>query len=131
MERRRGVGMKASQSGNRPTLSAMGARGERGAYGVYRDLGEYVETLERHGFLVRIKRAVNIGHGVAPRCEAFNSEVRRSRKGLPIREVTDSRGRRYKIPVLVSAWRLRGILRCWHACRGGDTERWTRSLVTR
>ncbi len=70
----------------------------------YKDLREYIKVLEEKGKLVRIKREINKDTELHPlvRCQ-FRGLPEEERKAFLFENVIDSKGQRYKIPVLLCA----------------------------
>jgi len=97
----------------------------------YKDLGEYLEALRKHGLLVSIKRQVNKDTELHPLVRLqFRGLPEEQRKAFLFENVIDSKGRRYTIPVLVSA--LAGSTKIYALgmkCKPEEiTEKWNQSL---
>src|SRR4030042_3597576 len=70
----------------------------------YKDLREHVKALEAHGKLIRIKREINKDTELMPlvRCQ-FRGLAAEDRKTFLFENVTDVKGRKYSVPVLVAS----------------------------
>lgn len=70
----------------------------------YKDLREHIKALEARGKLTRIKREINKNTELMPlvRCQ-FRGLPESARKAFLFENVVDSKGKRYKFPVLVGA----------------------------
>jgi 4-hydroxy-3-polyprenylbenzoate decarboxylase len=70
--------------------------------GYYKDFREYLKTLEENGKLVRIRREINKDTELMPlvRCQ-FRGLPQQERKAFLFENVTDAKGRRYSVPVVV------------------------------
>lgn len=70
----------------------------------YRDLREYISVLEKSGRLVRIKRQINKDLELHPLVRwQFRGLPEKDRKAFLFENVTDIKGKKYNIPVLVAA----------------------------
>ncbi len=70
----------------------------------YKDLRDYLEVLEKHDLLVRVKRQINKDTQLHPLVRLqFRGLPEEQRKAFLFENVIDSKGRRYSIPVLVCA----------------------------
>lgn len=68
----------------------------------YKELREYLEVLETHGKLVRIKREINKDTELMPLVRwQFRGLIEEERKAFLFEKVTDVKGRKYDIPVTV------------------------------
>lgn len=69
----------------------------------YRDLHEWLETLEAHGYLNRIRRAINKDTEMHPLVRLqFRGLPERERKGWLFENISDVSGRSYDIPVALA-----------------------------
>ncbi|MBI4296448.1 MAG: UbiD family decarboxylase [Chloroflexi bacterium] len=79
-------------------------RDQSGQTGYYKDLREYIRLLEQKAKLVRIKREINKDTELHPLVRwQFRGLPERERKAFLFESVTDVKGRKYGIPVLVAA----------------------------
>jgi UbiD family decarboxylase len=79
-----------------------GFKGEQMGY--YRDLREFINVLNDHGLLVTIKREINKDTELMPLVRwQFRGLHERDRKAFLFENVTDAKGKKYGIPVLVGA----------------------------
>lgn len=70
----------------------------------YKDLREYLQTLEERGKLVRVKSQINKDTQMHPLVRLqFRGLPEEQRKAFLFENITDSRGRQYSTPVLVAA----------------------------
>src|SRR3954470_309751 len=71
----------------------------------YPDLHEHLEALEKAGLLVRVARAINKDTEMHPlvRWQFRGGIAEKERKAFLFTNVTDSKGRKYEIPVVVGA----------------------------
>ena len=70
----------------------------------YKDLREYLEVLEEHGQLIRIKSEVNKDRQLHPLVRLqYRGLSEEQRKAFLFENIVDSRGKKYKSPVLVAA----------------------------
>ncbi|MGH7811550.1 MAG: UbiD family decarboxylase, partial [Candidatus Binatia bacterium] len=68
----------------------------------YRDFREHLQALEERGKLVRIKREINKDTELMPLVRwQFRGLEERDRKAFIFENVSDSKGRRYSMPVTV------------------------------
>ena len=69
----------------------------------YRDLHQHMEALEKKGLLIRVKKSINKETELHPlvRCQ-FRGLQDKQRKAFLFENVTDSKGRKYNMPVLVA-----------------------------
>src|SRR5919199_152192 len=87
----------------------MGAHHPRAAHHYrmkrYPDLHEHLQALDRAGLLVTIKRAINKDTELHPlvRWQFRGGIAEPQRKAFLFEHVTDSKARRYSIPVVVGA----------------------------
>src|SRR5258708_19595895 len=98
----------------------------------YADLHEHLKTLEAAGLLVRVDRPINKDTEMHPlvRWQFRGGIEERDRKAFLFTNVTDSKGRKYDIPVVVGALAAsREIYRLGMRC---DLEKinetWTKAL---
>src|SRR3979409_529144 len=71
----------------------------------YADLHEHLKTLEAAGLLVRVERPINKDTEMHPlvRWQFRGGIAEKDRKAFLFTNVTDSKGRKYDIPVVVGA----------------------------
>jgi len=70
----------------------------------YKDLGDYLQTLEEHGKLVRIKSRINKDTQMYPLARLqFRGLPEEQRKAFLFENICDSRGRQYGTPAVVGA----------------------------
>ncbi|MBI4334506.1 MAG: UbiD family decarboxylase [Chloroflexi bacterium] len=96
----------------------------------YKDLRAYIRALEEAGKLVRIKRLVNKDTEMHPLVRwQFRGLPDEQRKAFLFENVTDVKGRKYDIPVLVGAHAAsREIYALGMMCRPGEImARWAES----
>jgi 4-hydroxy-3-polyprenylbenzoate decarboxylase len=96
----------------------------------YKDLREHVKALEDRGKLIRIKREINKDTELMPlvRCQ-FRGLPAEDRKTFLFENVTDAKGRKYGIPVLVASHAAnRDVYAIGMNCRPDEImERWARA----
>src|SRR3990172_7244061 len=70
----------------------------------YKDLREHIDALESHDKLIRIKREINKDTELMPlvRCQ-FRGLPGKDRKAFLFENVSDVKGRKYPVPVLVAS----------------------------
>src|SRR3954452_21081644 len=99
----------------------------------YPDLHEHLEALHRAGLLIRVQRAINKDTEMHPlvRWEFRGGIAERDRKAFLFSNVTDSKGRKYDIPVAVGALAAnREIYRLGMGCPLEKiNEVWTRAIA--
>lgn len=72
--------------------------------GYYKDLREHIKTLEQRGKLVRIKRVINKDTELMPLVRwQLRGLPEKERKAFLFENVTDAKGKKYDIPVLVAS----------------------------
>jgi len=70
----------------------------------YKDLREYIETLEKNDKLVRIRREINKDTELHPLVRwQFRGVHEKDRKAFLFENIVDVKGKKYKTPVLVAA----------------------------
>lgn len=70
----------------------------------YKDLREYLQTLEEKGKLIRIRRQINKDTQMHPLVRLqFRGLPEKQRKAFLFENITDSRGRQYNTPVVLAA----------------------------
>jgi UbiD family decarboxylase len=70
----------------------------------YRDLRDYIGTLEAHGLLFRVKRQINKDTELHPLVRLqFRGLPEEQRKAFLFENVTDVKGKKYQMPVLAGA----------------------------
>ena len=70
----------------------------------YRDLNEYLETLERAGKLIRIRQPINKDTEMHPLVRLqFRGLEEKDRKAWLFENITDAKGRRYDMPLVLCA----------------------------
>ena len=99
----------------------------------YPDLHEHLKTLERAGLLVTVSRPINKDTEMHPlvRWQFRGGIAERERKAFLFTNVTDSKGRKYDIPVVVGALAAsREIYRLGMNCElDRINETWTRAIA--
>lgn len=98
----------------------------------YRSLAEYIAVLEESDKLVRIKELVNKDTELMPLVRwQFRGLDESQRKAFLFEQVTDSKGRRYQIPVLVGALAAsREIYALGMGCRPEEIrQRWEAAIA--
>src|SRR5947207_14607685 len=99
----------------------------------YTDLHEHLKKLEAAGLLVRVDRAINKDTEMHPlvRWQFRGGIAERDRKAFLFNHVTDSKGRKYEIPVVVGALAAnREIYRLGMNCALDKiNETWTRAIA--
>src|SRR5436309_11765543 len=99
----------------------------------YPDLHEHLESLEREGFLVRVRRPINKDTELHPlvRWQFRGGIPERDRKAFLFENVIDGSGRRYDIPVAVGALAAsREIYRLGIGCPLEDIDRrWSEAIA--
>jgi UbiD family decarboxylase len=98
----------------------------------YRDLREYIQTLEREGKLQRIHAEVNKDTELHPLVRwQFCGLEEPQRRAFLFENVTDSRGRRYSNPVLVAGLAAtKEIYALGMKCAAREiTERWSKAQL--
>ena len=99
----------------------------------YPDLHEHLEALDKAGLLVRVARAINKDTEMHPlvRWQFRGGIAEKDRKAFLFTDVTDSKGRKYDIPVVVGALAAsREIYRIGMGCPLEKiNEVWTRALA--
>ncbi|MBI4334726.1 MAG: UbiD family decarboxylase [Chloroflexi bacterium] len=96
----------------------------------YRDLREYLKTLEESGKLVRVKRPINKDAELHPLVRwQFRGVQEDLRRAFLFENVVDARGTKYDIPVLIGSHAAsRDIFALGMMCQPGDiTEKWARA----
>jgi 4-hydroxy-3-polyprenylbenzoate decarboxylase len=98
----------------------------------YKDLNEYIETLEKHNLLWRIKSPVKKETELAPLVRwQFRGLTEDKRKAFLFENVTDRTGKKYDMPVLVAA--LAGstsIYAVGMCCQPQEIgQKWTQALL--
>ena len=98
----------------------------------YPDLHEHLETLERAGLLITVKRAINKDTEMHPlvRWQFRGGIEEPDRKAFLFTNVTDGKGRKYDIPVVVGALAAsREIYRLGMGCALDKiNETWNRAI---
>jgi len=115
----------------------MAARGKTGARRKlarrYPDLHDHLDTLDKAGLLVTVKRAINKDTEMHPlvRWQFRGGIEERDRKAFLFTNVTDSKGRKYDIPVVVGALAAnREIYRIGMGCAlERINETWNRAVA--
>src|SRR5437868_13560241 len=99
----------------------------------YADLHEHLKTLEAAGLLVRVERSINKDTEMHPlvRWQFRGGIAEKDRKAFLFTNVTDSKGRKYEIPVVVGALAAnREIYRLGMNCPLDKiNETWTRAIA--
>src|SRR5438270_798306 len=99
----------------------------------YPDLHEHLEALDKAGLLVRVARAINKDTEMHPlvRWQFRGGIAEKDRKAFLFNNVTDSKGRKYDIPVVVGALAAsREIYRIGMNCPLDKiNEVWTRAIA--
>jgi 4-hydroxy-3-polyprenylbenzoate decarboxylase len=99
----------------------------------YRDLHEHLKALDAAGLLVRVERAINKDTEMHPlvRWQFRGGIAEKDRKAFLFTNVTDSKGRKYDIPVVVGALAAsREIYRIGMGCPLEKiNEVWTRAIA--
>src|SRR5438128_10082155 len=99
----------------------------------YPDLHEHLEALERAGLLITVDRPINKDTEMHPlvRWQFRGGIEEPDRKAFLFNEVTDSKGRKYGIPVVVGALAAsREIYRIGMGCAlDGINETWNRAMA--
>ncbi|HEY3077097.1 MAG TPA: UbiD family decarboxylase [Burkholderiales bacterium] len=99
----------------------------------YRDLHEHLKALDAAGLLVRVERAINKDTEMHPlvRWQFRGGIAEKDRKAFLFSNVTDSKGRKYDIPVVVGALAAsREIYRIGMGCPLEKiNEVWTRAIA--
>src|SRR5574340_1019106 len=98
----------------------------------YRDLREYLKTLEEKKKLVRIKRKINKETELHPLVRwQFRGLPESERKGFFFENVTDVKGKKYKVPVAVAIHAAsREIYGLAMQCGPREiSEAWTKALL--
>src|ERR671937_1274630 len=100
----------------------------------YRDLHEHLKALEEAGLLIRVERAINKDTEMHPlvRWQFRGGIAEKDRKAFLFTNVTDSKGRKYDIPVVVGALAAsREIYRLGIGCPLEKiNETWTRAIAS-
>ncbi len=72
--------------------------------GYYKDLREYIRVLEQNGKLVKIKREINKDTELMPLVSLqYRGLPESDRKAFLFENVTDVKGTKYNMPVLVAS----------------------------
>src|SRR5580765_6834552 len=99
----------------------------------YPDLHEHLEALDKAGLLIRVQRAINKDTEMHPlvRWQFRGGIAEKDRKAFLFSHVTDSKGRKYDIPVAVGALAAnREIYRLGMGCPLEKiNEVWTRAIA--
>src|SRR5438477_1912941 len=99
----------------------------------YADLHEHLKALEAAGLLIRVERPINKDTEMHPlvRWQFRGGIAERDRKAFLFTHVTDSKGRKYDIPVVVGALAAsREIYRLGMNCPlDRINETWTRAIA--
>src|SRR5438105_4822952 len=99
----------------------------------YADLHEHLKKLEAAGLLIRVERAINKDTEMHPlvRWQFRGGIAEKDRKAFLFTNVTDSKGRKYDIPVVVGALAAnREIYRLGMNCALDKiNETWTRAIA--
>src|SRR3954465_2888996 len=99
----------------------------------YADLHEHLEALDKAGLLIRVQRAINKDTEMHPlgRWQFRGGIAEKDRKAFLFSNVTDSKGRKYDIPVAVGALAAnREIYRLGMGCPLEKiNEVWTRAIA--
>jgi len=99
----------------------------------YRDLHEHLKALEEAGLLIRVERAINKDTEMHPlvRWQFRGGIAEKDRKAFLFTNVTDGKGRKYDIPVVVGALAAsREIYRMGMGCPLEKiNEVWTRAIA--
>src|SRR5580765_6848077 len=99
----------------------------------YADLHEHLKALEAAGLLVTVKRSINKDTEMHPlvRWQFRGGIAEKDRKAFLFTNVTDSKGRKYDIPVVVGALAAsREIYRLGMGCPLEKiNEVWTRAIA--
>src|SRR3954452_22691493 len=99
----------------------------------YPDLHEHLEALDKAGLLIRVQRAINKDTEMHPlvRWQFRGGIAEKDRKAFLFSNVTDSKGRKYDIPVAVGALAAnREIYRLGMGCPLEKiNEVWTRAIA--
>src|SRR6266699_6203427 len=99
----------------------------------YPDLHDHIRTLEEAGQLIRVDRAINKDTEMHPlvRWQFRGGIAEKDRKAFLFTNVTDSKGRKYDIPVVVGALAAsREIYRIGMNCPLEKiNEVWTRAIA--
>ena len=99
----------------------------------YKDLRDYLETLETHGLLIRIRRQIDKDTQLHPLARLqFRGLSEEQRKAFLFENVVDRKGRNYGIPVLVCALAAsRVIYAMGMQCRPEEImEKWARAQLS-
>ncbi|HWI36158.1 MAG TPA: UbiD family decarboxylase, partial [Burkholderiales bacterium] len=99
----------------------------------YADLHEHLAALEKAGLLITVDRAINKDTEMHPlvRWQFRGGIAEKDRKAFLFKNVTDSKGRKYDIPVVVGALAAsREIYRIGMGCPLDKiNETWTRAIA--
>src|SRR3954466_16122801 len=99
----------------------------------YADLHEHLEALDKAGLLIRVQRAINKDTEMHPlvRWQFRGGIAEKDRKAFLFTNVTDSKNRKYDIPVVVGALAAsREIYRIGMNCPLEKiNEVWTRAIA--
>src|SRR3972149_3174823 len=100
----------------------------------YADLREYIAALEAKGKLIRVKREINKDTELMPLVRwQFRGLKEQQRKAFLFENVTDVKGRKYSIPVLVASHAgSRDIYAVAMECHPDEIyEKWAQALMKR
>src|SRR5436190_21975792 len=99
----------------------------------YADLHEHLEALDKAGLLIRVQRAINKDTEMHPlvRWQFRGGIAEKDRKAFLFSNVTDSKGRKYDIPVAVGALATnREIYRLGMGCPLDEINaRWSEAIA--
>src|SRR3954454_2990609 len=99
----------------------------------YADLHEHLEALDKAGLLIRVQRAINKDTEMHPlvRWQFRGGIAEKDRKAFLFSNVTDSKGRKYDIPVAVGALAAnREIYRLGMGCEFSEIDaRWVKAAA--
>src|SRR6267154_5677236 len=99
----------------------------------YPDLHDHIRTLEEAGQLIRVDRSINKDTEMHPlvRWQFRGGIAEKDRKAFLFTNVTDGKGRKYEIPVVVGALAAsRDIYRIGMGCAlDGINETWNRAMA--
>ncbi|MBI4330573.1 MAG: UbiD family decarboxylase [Chloroflexi bacterium] len=98
----------------------------------YHDLREYVAALEAHGKLFRIKREINKDTELMPLVRwQFRGLPERERRAFLFERITDARGKKYPMPLLVASYAASAdVYAIGMMCETGDImQKWAQAQL--